>query len=81
MENDLCEWANNKKKWYDGMTDCYAVVESRSVIEDFYVKENNLVDWQWDSNQCNYISSGKPSWSVTLKGSDLESQKGKMCPF
>ena len=51
------------------------------VVEDFYVKENNLVDWQWDSNQCNYISSGKPSWSVTLKGSDLESQKGKMCPF
>lgn len=50
-------------------------------LEDFYVKENNLVDWQWDSNQCNYISSGKPSWSVTLKGSDLESQKGKMCPF
>ena len=50
-------------------------------LEDFYVKENNLVDWQWDSNQCNYIASGKPSWSVTLKGSDLESQKGKMCPF
>ena len=44
-------------------------------------KEKNLVDWQWDSNQCNYIASGKPSWSVTLKGSDLESQKGKMCPF
>ena len=50
-------------------------------LEDFYVKEKNLVDWQWDSNQCNYVSSGKPSWSVTLKGSDLESQKGKMCPF
>ena len=30
-------------------------------LENFYVKEKNLVDWQWDSNQCNYIASGKPS--------------------
>ena len=59
----------------------FSAASEIALVEDFYVKEKNLVDWQWDSNQCNYVSSGKPSWSVTLKGSDLESQKGKMCPF
>lgn len=79
--------ANNRDK-SGADNNCYAGDKTASqpdfdiTLDNFDVKENQGNDWQSDSNQCNYVCSGAQcTWSVTLIGKDLESQKGKMCPW